>query len=74
MAQNRRTFLRKSLAMAAAVRAASSEATAQTSSQPDGWKPKPYRRITTEEPGPLRKSRRPMGRARLAGPLRRTAK
>ena len=49
MTQNRRAFLQKTLAIAAAAQAASSAVAAQTPPGNDNWKPKPYRRITTEE-------------------------
>src|SRR5579871_6447137 len=46
---SRREFLRKSVEIAAAARAASGLLGAQGTSKQDNWKPKPYRRITTEE-------------------------
>jgi len=53
MTQNRRSFLRNTVlqgtAAFAAAQAASNVASAQTQTGPPGWKPKPFRRITTEE-------------------------
>ncbi len=53
MTRNRRAFLKETLLQAtaamAASQAASGIAAAQAAADPPGWKPKPYRRITTEE-------------------------
>jgi len=48
MTQNRREFLRKSAALAAAA-SSGSYAAGQSSSKQANWKPKPFRRIATEE-------------------------
>lgn len=53
MTRNRRTFLKETLLQGTAAMAASQAisgiAKAQALADPAGWKPKPYRRITTEE-------------------------
>ena len=48
MSQNRREFMGVTLAAAVAA-VASGRASGAGSDKPDNWKPKPYRRITTEE-------------------------